>query len=134
MTVTATGGDLEDHDTQAALLSIINWKSLSEEVLSPETDLVVLLKGEALARPTDLVSDPETLHTLLVDSQTGAAMTVSLLYPEGDDELLQAAVSIARNLKAFGVKSSLYPVDSGKLKTSIDTHTAAEEEVLVLSR
>jgi hypothetical protein len=128
------GGDLEDHDTQAALLSIINWKSLSEEVLSPETELIVLVDGEALAQPSDLASDPETLHTLLVDSQTGAAMTISLLYPEGDDELLQAAVSIARNLKAFGVKSSLYPVDADRLQSSVDTHTAAEEEVLVLSR
>lgn len=134
LTVSATGGDLETRETQIALMSAINWKFISEEVLTQEAELVVLIEGEALDRPEDLVSDPETLQAQLRNSQTGELLAVTLIYAKGDDELLQPVVAIARNLRALGVQVMLLPVEAASLQKFIDTQVSAGEPVLLVNR
>ena len=138
------GGPFNDMRVQRASLMAVPWTRLLEEHFPNEDVPVIVTSGRQTLDAREIGYNPEEAAALLDeagypvrDALGGFRFVgVNVLVPEEDEQLVDLARRISEHLFAFPIFIDNWPqpIPAAALEAQVDTHVAAGEGVIVLSR
>jgi ABC-type transport system substrate-binding protein len=141
------GGPLEDKRVEDAVLGAVDWPVLIQDIFPNQTPSILVelpeerRRFEKLGPDTALLSevrawpyDPERSRSLLAEAGYPDGLSLSLLFPEGDEQLTFTAERMTGHLNELGLEVFLEPAPSDIIQDRGLTTMAAGEPILWLSR
>jgi ABC-type transport system substrate-binding protein len=133
--MTAGGGALADPNVQTALYSAIDWGSLVGSISNAYLEFIVYVDGVAIDPLSDLEYDIEYAKMLLAEAgYVDGIGLVTLLYPEEDSQIFDAAVLVADSLQKIAVRVQVEAVPGNILEGTFQNRIESDEETIALIR
>lgn len=128
------GGQLADPRVQEAFVTAIDKKRVMEMAF-PDQDVQLTARiGVDLVDANTIPHDPEKALALLDEAGYDHGQPVTVLFPEGDDEVAMAAKWIAGELSRIDIPVELTPAPEEDLSAILKKLVSAEQPVVVVLR
>jgi extracellular solute-binding protein (family 5) len=131
--VTLQGGALADPGVQSAFAYGVDWKTAFSQQAAGGQSVSAIINGQQFNALADFSYDPLKAQSILSDTAyKGGGFEVSLVYPEEEPQLQDAANVILDNLQVLGIKVAIRPTPGASLKDFVTTLAAAGEAVMAI--
>ena len=128
------GGQLADPRVQEAFVAAIDKKGVRSMAFADEDIQLTARIGDDLVNAYDIPYDPDKALALLEEAGYDHGQTVTLLFPEEDDQVATAAKRIAGDLSLIDIAVDLQPVPGADLSAVMTKLASAGEPVIAVYR
>ena len=128
------GGQLADPRVQEAFVAAIDKERVRTWAFADEDVQLTARIGDDLVNAYDIPYDPDRALALLEEAGYDHGQTVTVLFPEEDDQVAAAAKRIAGDLSLIDIAVDLQPVPGADLSAVVTKLASAGEPVVAVYR